>query len=277
MSSTGKYSTERKRMINNKALEPIILTSHIIVDGNKTSPILKRSVSEIPGIEVERDKLRIQNATFIKQIQELKFNLSNSDKTPDCIKCSNHAKSNCAGIIKAREKEITEQEKDIQRKDDLIKIVERAIKVKESMIANLQSRLKTTEQKSSELQDESVKLQNKFKAFEDKISALEIQNAELSKSIQADKEKSNLEKSYTQKMSELSKKANQEKKDLELRCLKLSKQVSDFEKVLITERDTFAKERKVLEDKSTELPKQISILQDLLEKERKAFQKTKSL
>ncbi|KAI3707412.1 hypothetical protein L6452_25910 [Arctium lappa] len=139
----------------------------------------------------------------------------------------------------------------------------------------LQSQLKTTEQKSYELKDESVKLQNKLKASEDQISILEKKNVELSKSIQEDKEKSNLEKSYTQKISELSKKADQEKKNIELRCIKLSKQVSDFEKVLITERDTFAKERKVLENKNTELPKQISTLQDLLEKERNIFKEKK--
>ncbi|KAI3771040.1 hypothetical protein L6452_02192 [Arctium lappa] len=75
------------------------------------------------------------------------------------------------------------------------------------------------------------------------------------KSLPTDKEKeksdekSNLEKLYNQKLSDFSKKALQEKNDLEHRCLKLSKQVSDFEKILITERDTFAKERKVLDEK----------------------------
>ncbi|KAI3685481.1 hypothetical protein L6452_34727 [Arctium lappa] len=139
----------------------------------------------------------------------------------------------------------------------------------------VRSQLKTIEQKSSELKDESVKLQNKLKAFEDQISALEKKNAELQTSLQAEKEKANVKTSSTQQSSENSKKANQEKKDLELRCLKLSKQVSDFEKILITERDTFAKERKVLEDKNTELPKQISTLQDFLEKERNIFKEKK--
>ncbi|KAI3702302.1 hypothetical protein L6452_28035 [Arctium lappa] len=95
------------------------------------------------------------------------------------------------------------------------------------------------------------------------------------KSLHADKDKDDLEKVYTKKLSDLSKKAFQEKKDLEHRCINLSKQVSKFEKILITERDTFVKERKVLEDKIIELPKQISTLQDLFEKERQIFQEKK--
>ncbi|KAI3714865.1 hypothetical protein L6452_21825 [Arctium lappa] len=93
--------------------------------------------------------------------------------------------------------------------------------------------------------------------------------------IQTEKEKSKLETSSTQKISDFSKKTLQEKKDLEHRCFKLSKQVSEFEKILITERDTFAKERQVLEAKITELLTQISTLQDLLEKERKCFKENK--
>ncbi|KAI3665054.1 hypothetical protein L6452_43671 [Arctium lappa] len=102
---------------------------------------------EIPVIEAEREKLKNQNSKLLKQIQELKSNLSNSDKTPVCAKCTDNAKSDFA--------------------------------------------------------------------------------------------------------------------------------VSDFEKILITERDTFTKERKLLEDKNTEFPKQISTLQDLLEKERNIFKEKK--
>ncbi|KAI3702171.1 hypothetical protein L6452_27897 [Arctium lappa] len=235
MSSTGKHSTaERKQMINNKDLEPIILIPRIIVDG-------KEIVPEIPRKEAEQDRLKYHNSELLKQIQELEFDLSNSDKTSDCIKCTNTVKSYFA----------------------------------DRKITKLQSQLKKTEQKSSELKDESVELQNKFNAFEEKISALEIKNAELIKIIQADKEKSDLEKSFTQQISEISKKTLQEKKDLELRCIKLSKQVSDFVKIIIAERDIFAKEKQVLETKFTELPKQISTLQDLLEKERQIFKEKK--
>ncbi|KAI3758490.1 hypothetical protein L6452_06054 [Arctium lappa] len=71
-----------------------------------------------------------------------------------------------------------------------------------------------------------------------------------------------------------SKQVSKQKKKKQI-CIKLSKQVSDFEKVLITERDTFSKERQVLEAKNTELPKQISTLQDLLEKERNILKEKK--
>ncbi|KAI3735513.1 hypothetical protein L6452_15013 [Arctium lappa] len=239
--SRGKHPTERKRMINNKDLEPIVLIPHIIETGttsvtsgneSKTTSLVSNSseiiitcpiivdgneiVPEIPRKEAEQDRLKDQNSELLKQIQELKFKLSNYDKTPVCTKCTDHAKSDCV-----------------------------------------------------------VKLQQKFKAFEEKISALEIQNAELKTSLQEEKEKSNVKTSSTQQSSEISKKTLQEKKDLELRCIKLSKQVSDFEKILITKRDTFAKERKVLEDKNTEFSKQISVLQDLLEKERQFFKEKK--
>ncbi|KAI3758679.1 hypothetical protein L6452_06250 [Arctium lappa] len=202
----------------------IIVTCPIIVDGNEKSQFLNKSV-----IEAECDKLKNQNSKLLKQIQELKLNVSNSDKTPVCAKCTDIAKSDFA----------------------------------------------ETEQKASEHQAESVELQSKFKAFEDKISALETQNAELTKSIQADKDRSIMETSITQQISDFSKKTLQEKKDLELRCLKFSKQVSKFEKIVITERDTFVKEIQVLENKITELPKQVSTLQDLLEKERQFFKENK--
>ncbi|KAI3669370.1 hypothetical protein L6452_40604 [Arctium lappa] len=157
----------------------------------------------------------------------------------------------------------------------IIKKREKEIKMKDREITNLQSKLKTTEQRTSELKAELVGLHSKFKAFEDKISALETKNVYLIKSLSADKEKANLEKVYNQKQFDLSKKALQEKKDLEHRCLKLSKQVSEFEKILITERDTFGKERKVLDDKVVEFSKQIFVLQDLLDKEGKIFQEKK--
>ncbi|KAI3729553.1 hypothetical protein L6452_18214 [Arctium lappa] len=154
---------------------------------------------------------------------------------------------------------------------------------------NLQSQMKTTEQKTPDLQAESVELQTKFKAFEENISALEssntelkrkiyalvLENVEMIKSIQADKAKSKQETSSFLQMSDISKKTLQEKKDLEHRCRNLSKQVSDFEKILITERDTFSKERQVLKRKISGLPSQISTLQDLLEKERKLFKEQK--
>ncbi|KAI3729648.1 hypothetical protein L6452_18310 [Arctium lappa] len=268
-------------------------------------------MSKIPKMEAELDKLKNQNSKLLNQIQEFKSKVSNSDKTPDCIKCANLDKSDFADIMKEREKEIKDKDNQIEMKEKIIGVKEKIIMQKERKISNLQSHLKTTEQKSSESQDESVKLQLKFKAFEDhiyvlekknveliksikkdkvkeklqsqlktteqksselkdesvklqnKLKALEDQiyvlekkNAELKSSLQAEKEKSNVKTSSTQQSSEISKKTVQEKKDLELRCIKLSKQVSDFEKILITERDTFAKERK----------KNVGIFKDISEK-----------
>ncbi|KAI3677732.1 hypothetical protein L6452_36998 [Arctium lappa] len=223
---------------------------------------------EIPTIEVERDKLKDHNSSILKQIQEFKSKLLNSDKTSECAKCIDLLKSDFASInrerekeikekrkiLKKKKKEIKEKEKDIKRKDDMIQTI-KVIKLKESKITNLQSQLKTTEQRSLALQAESVELQQKFKAFEDKISALESKNADLKKNLQVDKDKAHLENVSTQKQFDISKKVIQEKKDLELRCIKLSKKVSEFEKILITERDTLSKERK---NKSSEIEKKKS-------------------
>ncbi|KAI3770919.1 hypothetical protein L6452_02067 [Arctium lappa] len=200
---------------------------------------------EIPGIEAERDKLRIQNAAFIKQIQELKFNLSNSDKTPDYIKCTNIVKSNSASIINAKENEIREKEKAIREKEKEIKNREKIIAIRENTIQTLE----------------------KLTTFEDKIYALEAKNAELLKSIQADKEKSNLEKSSTQQISEFSKKTLQEKKDLELRCSKFSKQISTLQDLLEKERQIFKENKKSYElEKKNAEKRNTGIFKEISEK-----------
>ncbi|KAI3728832.1 hypothetical protein L6452_17476 [Arctium lappa] len=130
---------------------------------------------------------------------------------------------------------------------------------------------------NSELKTKTVDLQSKLKKFEKKISTLKTKSTDLMKMCEEKFriEKPDLERNYNQKLSDLSKKIVQEKKDIELICIKLSKQVSEFEKILISERDIFAKEKQVLEEKFVDLPTQICTLQDLLEKERKVFQEKK--
>ncbi|KAI3771139.1 hypothetical protein L6452_02297 [Arctium lappa] len=87
-------SSKFKTLVYNstkKDSEHIILIPRIIVDG-------KERVPEIPRKEVEQDRLKDQNSELLKQIQELKFKLSNSDKTPVCTKCTDHAKFDCADL-----------------------------------------------------------------------------------------------------------------------------------------------------------------------------------
>ncbi|KAI3770842.1 hypothetical protein L6452_01988 [Arctium lappa] len=57
-------------------------------------------------------------------------------------------------------------------------------------------------------------------------------------------------KEFAKKFSEFSRKSFEKKKVVELKCIKLSQQVSDFEKVIRMERDKFEKEkRKIIEQK----------------------------
>lgn len=86
-----------------------------------------------------------------------------------------------------------------------------------------------------------------------------------------EKEKADFEnerKLLIQKHSDLSKQSLKEKKRLELKCLKFSSLISDFEKLVICEREKFEKEKTVFETKSVEFSCKISELQKTLEKER---------
>ncbi|KAI3715248.1 hypothetical protein L6452_22221 [Arctium lappa] len=71
-------------------------------------------------------------------------------------------------------------------------------------------------------------------------------------------DKSEFEKSFAKKFSEFSRKCVDEKKEVELKCIKLSQQVSDFQKVIILEREKFATEKKAIEQKNVSVFKEIS-------------------
>lgn len=120
---------------------------------------------------------------------------------------------------------------------------------------------------------------------EEKVIALEKENADLKKQILSversfAKEKEENQKTRAQKIisnSGLSKDSD-DKKQLELKLIKLTSQVSDFEKLLFSEREGFEKERtsfdskrKSFEAKFVELSKKLSDLEVTLEKERMEF------
>ncbi|KAI3664876.1 hypothetical protein L6452_43487 [Arctium lappa] len=214
---------------------------------------------EIPKMEAELDKLKNQNSKLLNQIQEFKSKVSNSDKTPDCIKCANLDKSDFADIMKEREKEIKDKDNQIEMKEKIIGVKEKIIMQKERKISNLQSQLKMTEQTSSESQDESVKLQQKFKAFEDQIYVLEKKNAELIKSIKEDKVKENLQNQL--------KKTDQKSSELKDESVKLQQKIKAFEEKI-----------SALEKKNVELQTSLQAEKKskyLLEKERNIFKEKK--
>lgn len=97
------------------------------------------------------------------------------------------------------------------------------------------------------------------------------------------KDKQEFQKGLASKVSICPKRCLEEKKLLELRIIKLTSQISDFEKVLITERDSFNKERtefdverKYFEEKSIEFSGKINEIEKGLEKERKFFEERKN-
>ncbi|KAI3771073.1 hypothetical protein L6452_02226 [Arctium lappa] len=65
-------------------------------------------------------------------------------------------------------------------------------------------------------------------------------------------------KEFAKKFSEFSRKSFEEKKTFKLKCGKLTKQISDFEKVIILEREKFEKEKKLIEQKNVGFFKEIS-------------------
>ncbi|KAI3681380.1 hypothetical protein L6452_36174 [Arctium lappa] len=71
---------------------------------------------------------------------------------------------------------------------------------------------------------------------------------------------------FAKKFSDFSRKCADEKKEVELKCIKLSQQVSDFQKVIILEREKFAKEKKANEQKNVGFFKEISGQRNYAEK-----------
>ncbi|KAI3771135.1 hypothetical protein L6452_02293 [Arctium lappa] len=128
---------------------------------------------------------------------------------------------------------------------------------------------------NSKLRTEIDTLNVKLTKAEAQVSTYESKGKEWIKKVDErfKKEKAELEKIFNLKLSELSRKAESEKKELVHRCTKLSKQVYDFEKIVITERDIFDKETKNYEKKNTLLFKEISDKNQNLEKDFEAERK----
>ncbi|KAI3669133.1 hypothetical protein L6452_40357 [Arctium lappa] len=137
---------------------------------------------------------------------------------------------------------------------------------------NMSSRVKFLETENSELKRrisdlevQIVQIQQaaSVDSTEEQIEHLKDTNAELQKKIsdlerKHAQDKSEFDKSFTKKFSDFSRKCADEKKKVELKCIKLSQQVSDFQKVIILEREKFAKEKKAIEQKNVGFFKEIS-------------------
>ncbi|KAI3735925.1 hypothetical protein L6452_15452 [Arctium lappa] len=129
----------------------------------------------------------------------------------------------------------------------------------------------TTKQMWDQLENKSKlsskeKLAASVECYEEKIKSLEDSNVELLKKI-SDLEQTMVKerfdfdskkKEFAKKFSEFSKKSFEEKKIVELKCIKLSQQIYDFEKVIILEREKFVKEKKEIQQKNVGFFKEIS-------------------
>ncbi|KAI3729885.1 hypothetical protein L6452_18557 [Arctium lappa] len=152
----------------------------------------------------------------------------------------------------------------------------------------MSSRVKFLETENSELKRQISDLEVQIvqiqqaasvESSEDQIEHLKDKNAELQKQIsdleqKHAQDKSEFEKLFTKKFSDFSRKCANEKKEVELKCIKLSQQVSDFQKVIILEREKFAKEKKAIEQKNVGIFKEISGQRNNAEK---GFEEERSL
>ncbi|KAI3746684.1 hypothetical protein L6452_09123 [Arctium lappa] len=111
------------------------------------------------------------------------------------------------------------------------------------------SEMETDNIKSNEEKSKIVKLKEKGLELRKKVSELEQKIAK----DRDEFEKEN--KGFAQKFSEFSRKTFEENKVVDLKCTKLSQQVTDFEKVTIMERDKFAKEKKKTPDSILQTPR----------------------
>ncbi|KAI3707414.1 hypothetical protein L6452_25913 [Arctium lappa] len=107
-----------------------------------------------------------------------------------------------------------------------------------SKVKNLEAENDALKRKISDLEAQ-IQKQESVESNEKKSKDLESANAKLQKKISE----------FEKKFSDLSKKGVEEKKVYELQSLMLSQKVEDFEKVIILERDQFAKERKANDQK----------------------------
>ncbi|KAI3664852.1 hypothetical protein L6452_43461 [Arctium lappa] len=171
-------------------------------------------------LKAENKDLQIQNSSLLIQINALKENLKDSDSLIDF-----------AGIIESKEKEIFDLQAKLKRSES-------------SSTCEISEELRKT---NSQVFAERDKLKDQVLSLEGEINMLKEKATQDRDNSKAQDEMLKIEKErkeFAKKFSDFSRKAFEEKKSLELRCVKLSQQVSDFEKVIIIEREKAENEKK---------------------------------
>ncbi|KAI3698009.1 hypothetical protein L6452_31118 [Arctium lappa] len=122
---------------------------------------------------------------------------------------------------------------------------------------------------NKKLRDDMDVLNVKLTKVEAQVKRYQDKGQEWLKKVddRKNKEIGELEKTFNQRLSDISKKSESEKKQLEIKTSNLLKQISDFEQLIISERKSFDDERKDFENKNTNLFKEISDKNQTLEKD----------
>lgn len=223
-------------------------------------------------IQSENAKLEDKVSSLESEVIVLKSKISDSEATQENTEELKKLHEERNAVLKENnesKKKISDLEEDNIQLSKNISDLESYISGIQYMLTKLEDKAKASEYNQSEM----IKIEGKAKA-------LEMENANLKLKVSAiescfAKEKEEYLKCQAQKVNISSENFSEEKKRLELRSIKLSDQISDFEKVLFLEKEKFEAERKIFEkekkdfeNKIVELSKKIKDLESILEKER---------
>ncbi|KAI3669340.1 hypothetical protein L6452_40573 [Arctium lappa] len=200
--------------------------------------------SKMLPLEAEIENLKIQNSSLLIQINVLKENSKDFDSIIDL-----------AGIIASKEKEILHLQAKLKRFESSSTWSKKELMQRE--LDELRRRGNIACETSEELRKSKSRIFAERDKLKDKVLSLEIEINKLKEKATQDRDNGIAQaemltiekerKEFAKKFSDFSRKSFEEKKSLELRCVKLSQQVSDFEKVIIIEREKDEKEKKTAE------------------------------
>ncbi|KAI3681022.1 hypothetical protein L6452_35803 [Arctium lappa] len=204
--------------------------------------------SEMLPLEAEIENLKIQNSSLLIQINALKENSKDSDNIIDL-----------AGIIASKEKEIFDLQAKLKRSESSSTWSKKDAMQRE--LEDLRRSTSVARDTSTGLRQINSQLCADKDKFKDKVLSLEVEIEKMKEKATQDRDNTIAQdemlkiekerKEFAKKFSDFSRKAFEEKKSLELRCVKLSQQVSDFEKVIILEREKTENDKKKVELKDT--------------------------
>ncbi|KAI3707485.1 hypothetical protein L6452_26055 [Arctium lappa] len=239
--------------------------------------------SEMLPLEAEIENLKIQNSSLLLQINALKENSKYSDYIIDL-----------AGIIASKENEILDLQAKLKRSESSSTWSKKELMQKE--LDELRRRANIACETSEELRKSKSRIFAERDSLIEKVLSLEVEIKMLKEKATQDRDNATAQdeilkiekerKEFAKKFSDFSRKTFEEKKSLELRCVKLSQQVSDFEKVIILEREKaenekkkaelkninidFSEEKKVFETEIAKLTRKLSELSTNIMKEQNA-------